>query len=171
MLVSCSCDMFICPGQLGFSWPTKKKIVVPLQTQKTRPNPKNLWRYGHFRPIDEAVFWKLIIFWDRGNRNRPKHITIWTSQTPCCTTTLLNHCLTVLQTKYYCTVRSVPGAIVVLLLLYCSVLLCTTVLNCTDVLLYYYSTVVYQVLYYRCMYYYTVLYCTINNVPYTPALL
>ena len=51
-------------------------IALPLQTQKAKPNPKLLRRYGHFRPIYEAVFWKLIIFRDRGNRNRPNHIII-----------------------------------------------------------------------------------------------
>ena len=133
------------------------KIVVPLQTQKTKPNPKHLWRYGHFRPIYEAVFWKLTIFGiGKKKSTKPYHN--------------LNIANTILYYSpeplyysiwnYYWTVRSVPctGSCTTALY-YCTtaVLFCTvvylvvlTVLNCTDIL-YYYSTVVYQVLYYCCM--------------------
>ena len=37
------------------------EMVVALQAPKYKPNLKILLRYGHFRPIHEAVFWKLII--------------------------------------------------------------------------------------------------------------
>ena len=42
------------PGQQDYC--SKKK-----SNPKNKPNPNLLWRYGHFRPIYEAVFWKLII--------------------------------------------------------------------------------------------------------------
>ena len=45
------------------------KIIIPLQTPKTKSNPEILLRNGHFRPIYEAVVGKLIICWDRGNGN------------------------------------------------------------------------------------------------------
>ena len=38
MLVSCSCDVFIRPGQLGFSWPTR--LLFHSKPKKPNPIPK-----------------------------------------------------------------------------------------------------------------------------------
>ena len=50
------------------------KIIVPFRTQKNEPNHKQNGRYGHVRPIYEAVFWKLIFSKGSGE---------WTSTKPC----------------------------------------------------------------------------------------
>ena len=42
---------------------------VMFHSVKTKPSPRTLSRYGHFRPIYEAVLGKLTIFWDRGKIN------------------------------------------------------------------------------------------------------
>ena len=64
MLVSCSCDGFIRPGKLRVV--LANKIIVRFQTQKTKPNPPKIGRYGHFGPILGPVFWKLIFLGGAG---------------------------------------------------------------------------------------------------------
>ena len=170
MLVSWSCDVFIRPGQLGFL--LANKIVVPLRTQKNKPNPKHLWRYGHFRPIYEAVFWKLTIFGiGKKKSTKPYHnLNI--------ANTILYYSPEPLYCSiwnYYWTVRSVPGtdSCTATALYYCTTAvlfctLCTTVLNCTDLLVLsctrYCATAVCSTILFcsALMYFSTLLWCTVR---------
>ena len=54
MLVSCSGDVFIRPGQLRVV--LANIIIVRFQTQKSKPNGKKIGRYGRFDPILGPVF-------------------------------------------------------------------------------------------------------------------
>ena len=57
MPVSCSCDVFIRPGQLRVV--RANKIIVRFQTQKNKPNPKQNRKYGHFDQILGPVFMQI----------------------------------------------------------------------------------------------------------------
>ena len=80
LLVSCSRDVFIRPGQSRVVLANSSN--VRFETQKTKPNKKKMEDLGPFGPFWVPFLWKLIIFWDRGNRNRPNPIQIGTTQTP-----------------------------------------------------------------------------------------
>ena len=54
MLVSCSGDVFIRPGQLRVV--LAHGTIVRFQTQKSKPNLPKIERYGRFGPILGPVF-------------------------------------------------------------------------------------------------------------------
>ena len=60
MLVSCLGDVFIRPGQLRVV--LANRIIVRFQTQKSKPNPKIIRRYGHFGPILGPLFLEVDYF-------------------------------------------------------------------------------------------------------------
>ena len=57
------------------------QYIVRFEPQKTKPNKFVLGDLGPFGPFWVPFFWKLVIAWDRGNRNRPNPTQIGTTQT------------------------------------------------------------------------------------------
>ena len=69
MLFSCSHEVFLRPWQLRVV--LANNLFVRFETQKNKSNAFFLERMDPFGPFWVPFFWKLIMFWDRGNRNRP----------------------------------------------------------------------------------------------------
>ena len=69
-VISCSCDVFVRPGQHGFSWPTR----LLAHTKPQNPDPISKFHDDMDTFVRSLkLFLHVDYFWDRGNRNRRNH--------------------------------------------------------------------------------------------------